>query len=97
MKGFFAESSQDLSPAKRNVAGENGKSFSCLTAGPLKTTFLFSFKHPFSSSLKSEKVVVYSYREETKGAKALCAKEENCYFWFSCYCCACYLDVYYPK
>ncbi|KAG2603282.1 crossover junction endonuclease MUS81-like isoform X1 [Panicum virgatum] len=25
MKGFFAESSQDLSPAKRNVAGENGK------------------------------------------------------------------------
>ena len=77
MKGFFAESSQDLSPAKRNVAGENGKSFSCLTAGPLKTTFLFSFKHPFSSSLKSEKRLFILTGKKPRGPKRCVPKKKT--------------------
>jgi hypothetical protein len=43
MKGSFGESSQDLSPKKCNVAGENGKSFFMFDCMPFGFFFFQAF------------------------------------------------------
>jgi hypothetical protein len=74
MKGSFGESSQDLSPKKCNIAGENGKSFFMFDCTPFG--FFFSFKQYRIFNMKRGCLFLISTGKKPRGPKH-CVPKKN--------------------